>query len=142
MKLKRISNLTNKIIVLLLSFITCMLWAYIWDIVVNYMGYPYEISEEYETIQHSIFYSLIFAPVWEELAFRYAPLEIAKIIGEKAVLPTMVGMSCFFGWIHYGNPESVLLQGVIGFILSYVYLRNGLFWSMLLHAMYNIAVSL
>lgn len=138
-------NLTfkDKGITFLLAFVCALGWANIWDLSVRFMGYPYEAGDEgFETIQHAVFYSFIFAPIWEELAFRYAPIELAKVIGEKALLPTIVGMSCFFGWIHYSNPESVLLQGVIGFILSIVYIKNGYWWGVLLHAMYNIAVSL
>lgn len=135
-------NMTDKIMTFVIAYLVCIGWVILWEKSIEFFGYPYDIEDGgYESIQHSIFYSFIWAPIWEELAFRYAPLEVAKIIDKRLILPVAVGISIFFGWIHHYNPESVLLQGVLGFILSVVYIRNGLVWSILLHCIYNLTVT-
>jgi membrane protease YdiL (CAAX protease family) len=142
MNLEKSKSLSEKIAIFISAYILCILWAFLFDFSIKIMGYPYEIEGgHYESYIHFVFYSFIFAPLWEELAFRYAPLEIAKKLGKDTILPMMILSSAIFGWGHYNNPESVLLQGMLGFIFSYVYLKNGLLWSMLLHSIYNISVT-
>lgn len=124
-----------------ISYFACILVLFFYTNIVEILGYPYEIEiNELETRKHYLFYSLIFAPLWEELAFRYAPIELAKSISKKAVFPTITISSIFFGWMHHNNPESVMLQGSLGFILSWLYLKNGLPWSIFLHFLYNFTV--
>lgn len=115
------------------------MWMVIASKLINFLGYPYESEDPLKvSVAYIIFYTCIFAPIWEEAVFRYAPITIAKVIGEKAVIPVIVISSCVFGWIHHYNPESVLLQGGIGFILSYVYLRTNSYASIVaVHALYN-----
>jgi len=132
-----------KLLTFFIAFISCLGMVFLFDMSVKFFGYPYTLymDDTVETPQHAIFYSIVFAPLWEELAYRYGPIEIAKKLGKETLLPIMVMSSCIFGWGHYNNPESVLLQGSIGFILSVVYVRNGLLWSMALHSLYNITMS-
>lgn len=75
------------------------------------------------------FMSCLFAPLWEELAFRYVPITIARNAGHKYILPIVVGSSIFFGVLH-GGVINILIQGVGGILMSYVYIKNGYcYWS-------------
>lgn len=136
-------TIQGKLLTFFIAFISCLGMAVLFDFSIKLMGYPYpEYADEVvETPLHNIFYTLIFAPLWEELAYRYGPIEVAKKLGKETLLPIIAMSSCIFGWGHYNNPESVFLQGSIGFILSVVYIRNGLLWSMALHSLYNIMMS-
>lgn len=82
----------------------------------------------------TFFFSCIVAPLWEELAFRHAPLQIAKKMGKahkkNYIMPVVIISSALFGWGHGEGAMSILNQGVMGAVLCYVYLKNGYsFWS-------------
>jgi len=87
-----------------------------------------------------LFYTLIFAPALEELVFRVAPIGLVKDRPEL-MFPTIILSSALFGWLH-GGPENWLVQGVFGFILSLVYLKNGRSYLsvVFLHFMWNLFV--
>jgi membrane protease YdiL (CAAX protease family) len=70
------------------------------------------------------FFACIMAPLWEEAAFRYAPITIAKNFGEQYLLPVIVISSVLFGWGHGFGPISLLIQGVAGFLFSLLYIKN------------------
>lgn len=70
------------------------------------------------------FFACISAPLWEELAFRYAPITIAKNFGEQYLLPVIVISSVLFGWGHGQGPISLMIQGVAGFLFSLLYIKN------------------
>jgi membrane protease YdiL (CAAX protease family) len=70
------------------------------------------------------FFACIVAPIWEEAAFRYAPITIAKNFGEQYLLPVIVISSVLFGWGHGFGPVSLLIQGVAGFLFSLLYIKN------------------
>jgi hypothetical protein len=138
--LKQNRTVSEKINTVLQAYTLMIIWVFLCSLLVMYTGYPYESIEP--SPRHEFFYTIIFAPIWEELAFRYAPITFAKNLGEKYLLPTIVAVSCLFGWGHYNNPESVLLQGVLGFILSCVYIKNGYSYlsSFVLHVLWNFSV--
>lgn len=89
------------------------------------------------------FFMCIWAPLWEELAFRYAPMKIAKILGKKTILPIAIISSMLFGWGHGYGPISLLFQGVMGFTFCCVYIKNGFsYWStVFLHFLWNFSLS-
>lgn len=91
----------------------------------------------YEPFLYSTFFSCIFAPIWEEAAFRYAPIKIAQNAGNQYVMPVIVLSSCTFGWGHGDCIEGVFLQGGLGFIFSFVYLQGGYKASLIVHILYN-----
>lgn len=91
----------------------------------------------YEPFIYSTFFSCIFAPIWEEAAFRYAPIKIAQNAGNQYVMPVIVISSCTFGWGHGDCIEGVFLQGGLGFIFSFVYLQGGYKASLIVHILYN-----
>jgi membrane protease YdiL (CAAX protease family) len=81
----------------------------------------------------------IIAPVWEELAFRFAPLQLAKGFDEKKFAPAMIVLSsCVFGIIH-GGVANIFVQGVAGVCLSCVYIKSNysLWTNITLHALWN-----
>jgi len=92
------------------------------------------------------FFSCIFAPLWEELAFRHAPLLIAKRFskpGRDVTWPIIIISSVIFGWGHGSGPISLLIQGVGGLLFSWVYLKNNYsYWSStFLHFLWNFSLT-
>lgn len=106
-----------------------------------------------KSVAISIFFAVVLAPLWEEMAFRVywfrkklrkrdkeellQPEVMAKI-GKMPIWDFVVFSSIIFGIAH-GGPINILIQGVGGLFLCYIYLLNKRsFWSaVLLHAMYN-----
>ena len=74
--------------------------------------------------KYSLLYPLLFAPVIEELVFRYAVIEIIYRTEnpDKWKWQIVIISSFIFGAIHL-NQNMFLIQGVFGFILSYLYIR-------------------
>lgn len=74
--------------------------------------------------KYSLLYPLLFAPVIEELVFRYAVIEtIYKTENpDKWKWQIVIISSFIFGGIHL-HQNMFLVQGVFGFILSYLYIR-------------------
>ena len=87
-------------------------------------------------------FSCLIAPLWEELAFRHGPLNFAKAIGKQAVMPMVLITSVWFGWMHNNGNESIILQGVMGFVTAMVYIKNGFsYWSaVILHFLWNVFI--
>jgi len=109
-----------------------------------------------KSIWLSLFFAVLLAPLWEEFAFRYYWLkkklrkidkekiespELANKIGRIPIWETVVFTTIIFGIVH-GGPINLLIQGVGGLVLSYVYLRNGRCFmsAVVLHALYNFTV--
>jgi len=133
--------------IVILGLLMSIAWMMLTTIIMSHLG-----SEDivilndsqpmvYEPIMYSTFFSCIFAPLWEEAAFRYAPITIAQNAGNQYVIPVIVISSCTFGWGHGDCIEGVFLQGGLGFIFSFVYLQSGFLASFTVHALYNIMVT-
>lgn len=93
-------------------------------------------------IMVTFFMSCIFAPLWEELLFRYVPIQIvnASNNASKLMLPVVIGSSILFGLAH-GGPLNILTQGVGGLFLSYLYIKYESYWlNVLSHALWNFFV--
>ncbi len=97
-------------------------------------------------VKWEIFFACILAPLWEELAFRYAPYKIAQNLdlrlgntNSEILLPVIAISTIMFGWGHGEGPISILVQGVAGIGLTYTYIKNGFnYWSSVgLHCMWN-----
>lgn len=71
-----------------------------------------------------LFMKLVFAPFIEEAAFRYFPLTMAKNMewGQIRAIIFVVG-GIVFGILH-GHALNIFIQGVVGVILGYLYVRN------------------
>lgn len=72
----------------------------------------------------SLLYPLLFAPVIEELVFRYSVLEIVMRNKKlRKVKWQIIFLTSFiFGYIH-GHQNMFIIQGVMGVILSFTYLK-------------------
>lgn len=95
-----------------------------------------------------IFYSVICAPIFEEIMFRHGPLYAVKEFtdqntakGLNLTTLTVLVSSIIFGLMHGRGTDSILIQGFAGLGFAIVYLRNGYsYWSAVLaHALYNAA---
>lgn len=88
------------------------------------------------------FFACILAPLWEEAAFRYAPITIAKNFGEQYLLPVIVISSVLFGWGHGYGPISLMIQGVAGFLFSLLYIKNNYSYvsTVVSHFLWNLTI--
>lgn len=87
-------------------------------------------------------YPLVFAPLVEELVFRYAVLKITldHLHLRQNVYVVAIITSFIFGAIHW-HLNMFLFQGVLGFILSYVYIKTRSYWLIVLfHSGWNALV--
>ena len=90
------------------------------------------------------FLSCVFAPIWEEAPFRYAPFKMARawdkesgnILATYFLYPAVIITSILFGVCH-GGVINILIQGVAGFVLSWVMIKSGYKWAVLTHFMWN-----
>jgi len=94
----------------------------------------------------ALLFVCVIAPLWEELVFRHVPIRIAKSVPGgygNLLLPIVLGSSVIFGLVH-GGPPNILFQGVGGFLMAIVYIRNGYdYWSaVILHSTWNLFVFL
>lgn len=86
----------------------------------------------------------IISPLWEEAVYRYAPIEICKVLNEKLIVPVVIAVSFLFGFGHDGTIENIYYQGVFGLALSYVYLnvKHPFTTVFLLHFAWNFLVTI
>lgn len=93
-----------------------------------YVIYTYLVDRLFEIYDKlpmlgDIMNTCIVSPLWEEAVYRYAPIEICKILNEKLIVPVVIYVSFLFGFGHDGTIENIYYQGVFGLMLSAVYLR-------------------
>lgn len=93
-------------------------------------GYSIHIS--------NLFFMVIVAPIWEETLFRHIPITIGKKYFPKVLVEIIIGSSIIFGWIH-GDVTNIVVQGFLGLTMCFVYLRLGLRYAMLSHAIWNLS---
>jgi membrane protease YdiL (CAAX protease family) len=132
-----------KLRTIIFGFLICVIWIYSVTHLLNWLYPPTTEGENpFYTpppMTYELFMACIFAPLWEELAFRHAPGLLVKALGDKFLIPIMILSSIIFGWGHGHGPESVMRQGAMGFVFFYVYIKNGYsYWSsVVLHAAWN-----
>jgi membrane protease YdiL (CAAX protease family) len=125
----------------------CYLISIIWIAIASVVMAHFQIPEDHYGFSTypgpaTFFWVCIFAPLWEELAFRYAPITIAKGFGTQYIPPVVVISSVLFGWGHGHGPYSLFIQGIGGLILSYLYIKNNYsYWSSVtLHFLINFSL--
>ena len=87
----------------------------------------------------SFLYILVFAPVIEELVFRYAILKMTldHLHLRKNVYLVAIVVSFIFGAIHW-HQNMFLVQGVLGFLVSFLYIKTRSYWLIVVfHAGWN-----
>jgi len=105
---------------------------------------PFGADQFFRTVETPLgqfFFAVIFAPIWEEAVFRYAPLKIIGSVNQSLTWPIVVITSIVFGLLH-GGVNNILIQGFGGFVLAYVFIKNGwdYKWSVAYHALWNLSV--
>ncbi len=146
--LKPSTTTYEKIVLILAAYTFCLAFV---SVVNLFYGWLYKTEQIpfffQKNYQHQwfidFFEACILAPLCEEVLFRHLPFQLLKNIkGFKNYLfPVMLFTSMVFGYMHQGI-SSIPLQGVTGFVLCIVYLKNGFsYWSSVtLHAMWNFAI--
>lgn len=130
----------DKIKNVVVAYVIMVIWVFSIVAFLQYLIDPTTQFRPQPPLKFTFFMSCIFAPAWEELLFRYVPVKIAKGFDPKFLLPVVILSSAIFGWGHGAGPVSLLIQGVMGFILACVYLKNGsLIYSIILHSAWNIS---
>lgn len=134
----------KKIKNIIFGYVLCLVWILIVDYFFSQIGYfpVEEESEQSDSFYYIVFMLCIWAPLWEEALYRYGPITIAKSIGNQYVMPVVIMSSCIFGWGHGESHDGVLIQGVLGFIFSIVYIKNNYSYlsSVFLHSWYNLTL--
>jgi len=140
------TTISSKIRNILLAYLAIFTYIFLISKFLDFLEPPEQLlSSSSDSIPpfiyllNKFFFGVIWAPLWEELSFRHAPALIAKGLGEKFLIPIMIISSVLFGWGHGNGSESLLLQGVMGFVFFIVYVKNNYsYWSSVtLHAMWN-----
>lgn len=118
------------------SFLIFSVWIYG---ITSFLSFLVEGQFGPPPMKYQFFFSAIWAAVWEEAVFRVAPITIAKRVNPELILPVVIISSALFGWGHGSGPVSLLIQGVMGFVLSCLYIKNNYsYWSVvLLHSSWN-----
>lgn len=132
----------DKIKTIALSYLIILLWLFGVHIFLSRMDLRDDIDYHKYVPFYDFFFACIFAPLWEELVYRYAAISILKKLGQEFIVPGVIISSAIFGWGHHYGPISLLIQGVGGLIFSYTYIKNNYsYWSsVLLHFLWNFSV--
>lgn len=118
--------------VLVLVYVLQLFWV---NLVIIFMDAFYNLTDD---VQH-LFLSVLFAPIFEETMYRYAPLSIAKKYFPKSITTIVIVSSITFGLAHSNPfPVNILVQGMLGVSFSIIYLKYGLRYSILSHAIWNL----
>lgn len=87
----------------------------------------------------TFFMACVWAPIWEEFVFRWAPIKLARAAGGATLLPIIIIASAIFGWGHGAGPYSLLIQGAMGLVFSVLYIKNNdsVLSTIIAHSMWN-----
>ena len=135
------TTLTGKLKNIALALVLLIAWIALFDAYGRcyFMNVTMNDTWQFMSPWELFFRCCIIAPLWEELAYRYAPLTIAKRLGEKKfIVPAILLSSIIFGYGH-GSVGNIFLQGIGGLMCCIVYVKNGysLWSSLLLHFLWN-----
>ena len=100
----------------------------------------------------AFFLSCVLAPLWEEAAFRYGPLGVARALEAAAtqktsgylpkticLLPMIILSSVVFGLVH-GTVINIMFQGVGGLLMAWVMIKSGYWSAVITHSLWNFMV--
>ncbi|WP_225969422.1 CPBP family intramembrane glutamic endopeptidase [Treponema pedis] len=101
----------------------------------------YNVFKNPELWNYKLIGGMIFAPVTEELLFRYYMYNNLKYQYSNALIANIIS-SVIFGLFHisvYGyNLSAVMIISIIGMALAYVYEKTKNIWTpMIMHSFYN-----
>ncbi len=140
-----VTSVMEKLKNISLGFVAILIWALLVDFVIGLAGlygHPFKFDGDHITLKYFMS-ACILAPIWEELAFRYAPGKYIMISNPEALWPVAILSSVVFGWLH-GGAGGVILQGMMGFIFFVVYVKNkfSITSSIILHSSWNLFVGI
>lgn len=140
--LSRDKTFQGKVVNFIAAYFAILIWNFfiISVLKVFFLSSYNQIFEVPFSVQ--FFYACIMAPLGEEILFRYFPIQAVKATKkEELYIPVIMMTSVVFGLMH-GGPQNILIQGVTGFILSVLYIKNNysLLSIMLLHALWNLTL--
>lgn len=120
-----------------IGFIVLLAWSFIVTYLFGFMGSFGDIFKKQNI--PTFFFACIVAPLWEELYYRYVPIQISKAFGHKFLMPILIFSAVNFGFGHGNELFHLFMQGVMGMIFSWVYLKNKYsYWSsVILHCLWN-----
>lgn len=154
-KLQKMRNVVNFLIlnmlwtVLMISFLVAFFGFQTVEIK-NLLGSNFTLKAASKLfsndIRATLFLACVLAPLWEEAVFRYVAITLGQALDyllQKAwlLLPAVCLSSIIFGRAH-GSSLNILFQGVGGFGLCWLYLKNkNSYWSVVsAHALWNLIV--
>ena len=135
----------KKLSIIALVTMTTILWIFGVMKVLPYLINFTFFGAQYTALGVFVF-SCLLAPLWEEAAFRHAPLQIAKTFKGRLqmdfTVPIIIISSVIFGLGHGHGVISLIVQGVGGVFLSLAYLwGNYSYWtSVMCHFMWNFSL--
>jgi membrane protease YdiL (CAAX protease family) len=134
---------------ILAAYAFCFFWVFVisavWFALLT-KGPDYPFGQLFLDDKPKLFFELVsgcvIAPLWEELAYRFGPIQLGKALGQNAIIPIVAMASMAFGWGHGYGQYGILVQGVMGILFSIVYIKNGFHYlsSVILHALWNFSV--
>lgn len=134
-------SLVGKLKNISLAFVVCLIWTIAMQAFLSlFTSMPPFLSHRSTFSVAGLFFGCVWAPIWEELAFRVVPVTIARTLNQEAVLPVVFLSSIIFGWAHNFGPVSLLFQGFMGFAFSVMYIKNNYCYAsaVTLHSMWNL----
>ncbi len=133
----------EKVLNILKAYIFCMVWVLLISCLYTSLFPDQGGYSDWLRPNRLILFitSVILAPLFEELMFRVLPIELLRSFSKNyksSLFPVILGTNAIFGVLH-GNYFNILIQGVVGVALSWVYIKNKSYWSAVsLHALYNL----
>lgn len=129
-------------------FVACLIWVTLVTRFIQYLTHQTWPDMIVYNIPYYLIFSCLLAPVFEELFFRFIPLETHKLVTRdsseavqlKSQVLVVLFSSLLFGWAHGHGFTSILVQGVCGLGFAYVYIKNGYSYlsSVILHSLWNL----
>lgn len=122
--------------------------SYVIEPMMNF-AYQSALGPEVSYFLVMFFFGCILAPIWEEYVFRKFVFDIFIRHGneehkKRYMLHAIVFSSILFGLAH-GSVANLLMQGVGGLILWYVFIQGGKYgywWSVISHSLWNTSIIL
>jgi membrane protease YdiL (CAAX protease family) len=125
-------SLIGKVKYILIGLFVIFVWVTFVDKLLDAItGIP-RVNVFYPITTSTLFFSCLIAPI-------YVPITIVRIMDERLLTPIVILSSIIFGWAHGFGAVSLMYQGVMGIVFSYVYIKNGnCYWSsVVLHSLWN-----
>lgn len=141
---------TDKVKNILIAMTACIIWVSLVDMAKPYLYYGRTIAQWYlpfvlvssePTFLQKFFSSCIVAPIWETLTYIILPIKLAQRLTPELVTLVMICAGLLFGWEHNFGQHGVLIQGVLGIAMGWVFIKNSDYYSpIIFHSLWNIFV--